>query len=57
VYAAEDRESSPPSHHTPQFIASVRIAGMNSDSDNVAGMNALRLKLLDRFIDNNRIAK
>jgi len=57
VYATEDRDSSMTSHQAPQFIASAGIAGMDADSDDVAGVDSFCAKRLDRFIDDDRIAE
>ena len=57
VNAAVDHPGAPRPRHAPHFIAAQCVAGVNADADNVAACDALRLNLLQRFVDQHGIAR
>jgi hypothetical protein len=57
VNAAEDDVRTPVTSHAAHFIAAKCVAGVNPDPDQVAGLNALRVDHLERFVDDDRISK
>jgi hypothetical protein len=38
------------------FVAAERVAGVDADADNVAGLDGFGSNLLERFVDQDRIS-
>jgi hypothetical protein len=54
--AAEDRFPPTFVDYTTDFIAATSIAGVDADSDDIAGVNPFRLKRFEGFVGDDWIA-
>jgi hypothetical protein len=53
---AIDHPGAPRAGDPPNLVAAQRVAGVHADADHVARLDGFRVELLDRFVDQDRVA-